>query len=100
MRISDWSSDVCSSDLEFGGIETYKRLNLANGLIEVHYLVGTHSVQNLFSIGRKYLETDIYVNGLVSPELVKSFCKYYGKKPAYKHKWGRQKGIIGIDTKE
>src|SRR3546814_12828361 len=35
MRISDWSSDVCSSDLEFAGYEQPPRSQLSQDLVEI-----------------------------------------------------------------
>src|SRR3546814_8125485 len=45
MRISDWSSDVCSSDLEFLGIEphhqlSHSRLPIGGIFVADHFTVG------------------------------------------------------------
>src|SRR3546814_20479599 len=37
MRISDWSSDVCSSDLEFAGYEQPPRSQLSQDLVEIRF---------------------------------------------------------------
>src|SRR3546814_16254845 len=37
MRISDWSSDVCSSDLEFAGHEQPLRSQLSQDLVEIRF---------------------------------------------------------------
>src|SRR3546814_16408672 len=33
MRISDWSSDVCSSDLQFAAAQRHQRLELIGGIV-------------------------------------------------------------------
>src|SRR3546814_18606337 len=49
MRISDWSSDVCSSDLESGGFE-----NVATSVLPCYgKLVCTHRIQDFKSSARR-----------------------------------------------
>src|SRR3546814_12021838 len=64
MRISDWSSDVCSSDLDIGGNAAPQKLdNLPRAIIGVH--AGTAELQHLARPGGQ--NADIVFPGAVEP---------------------------------
>src|SRR3546814_10445988 len=51
MRISDWSSDVCSSDLDNALLRLLHAVELAADLVAAHELDADSAVSTLFQIG-------------------------------------------------
>src|SRR3546814_10788125 len=93
MRISDWSSDVCSSDLLSGMTAAYEFSRRAGPgrtclLLENHPIVGGEAKQNEFLVeGRRLtapqgsngalLLKDGYVKGSYGGELYDVYTDYY-----------------------
>src|SRR3546814_7888877 len=66
MRISDWSSDVCSSDLDSAGLEMSKAQLLAIGLaVYLFAMWSVHTVQYntamMFVWNKKYIHDQVEI---------------------------------------
>src|SRR3546814_14780492 len=69
MRISDWSSDVCSSDLNNGGIpEDFLRMKTSTKYLNLEYAPGPVTVTSTTAWLKYHFEQE--VDGDVSPRPV------------------------------
>src|SRR3546814_17493675 len=65
MRISDWSSDVCSSDLTFGDCFVNTRDNGSEHVFQIQYTSGLNSQGNplVYSLVPENLRSELFPQG-------------------------------------
>src|SRR3546814_3303549 len=92
MRISDWSSDVCSSDLDLTGLqkEANKKLNLsADETLDIAQSLYEKKFITYPRTGSKYIPEDVWVE---IPSLVRALQdRETCKQAVTKVKWGDRK---------
>src|SRR3546814_8109204 len=73
MRISDWSSDVCSSDLPFGQLKHFRRVGAPGGapkVLIVAPLSGHFATRLRGTVERMLPGQDVYITDLRDAKLV------------------------------